>query len=66
MIWSFDDIPVGHWEGIQGGPDKKINENIPCCAGPINDLPSIKEWISGETEQNTSESATGVLLEIKE
>ena len=20
-IWLFDDIPIGHWEGICGGPD---------------------------------------------
>ena len=46
------------------GPDKRTNEKIPHCTGSFNDLASTNECISGETEQNTSEFAQGVLLEI--
>ena len=60
------DIPIGKMEDIRGGPDKRTNERIPHCTGSFNDLPSTSEWISGETEQNTSEYAPGVLLEIKD
>ena len=63
-MWLSDDIPIGQWEGIRRGPDKRINEKIPQFAGSFNDLPSTNERTNGETEQNTSEYAPGVLLEI--
>ena len=63
-IWLSDHIPIGQSEGICGGTDKKTDERVPHCTGPFNDLPSINKWISGETEQNTSEHTPGVLLEI--
>ena len=49
-------------------PDKRTNEKIPHCTGSFNDLPSTKEWSNEQnrTEQNTSEHAEDVLLEIYE
>ena len=52
-----DDIPVGQWECICGGSDKRTNEKIPHCTGSFNDLPFINELINGETEQLKCEYA---------
>ena len=59
-----DDIPIGQWESLCGGPDKRTDDEIPHCSSAFNNLPSSKEQISGEAEQNTGEHAQGMLLEI--
>ena len=53
MIFQSDNgkVFVGH-----------LTKKIPHCTGSFNDLPTTNEWISEETEQNTSEYAAGVLF----
>ena len=59
-----DDIPVGQWESLRGGPDKRTDEEIAYCPSTFNKLPSSNERISGEAEQSSGEHAQGILLEI--
>ena len=58
------DIPVGQWESLLGGPDKRTDEEIAFCSSTFNKLPSSNERISVEAVQNSGEEAQGILLEI--
>ena len=58
------DIPVGQWESLRGGPDKRTDEEIAFCSSTFNNLPSSNERISVEAVQNSGEEAQGILLEI--
>ena len=64
MIRLSDDIPVGQWETLCGGPDKRTHEEIPYCSSAVNNLPSSNKRISGKAQQNSGEHAQSKLLEI--
>ena len=46
------------------GTDERTHEKISHCTGTFDDLLSTNEWTSGKAEQNASEYAQGIVLEI--
>ena len=60
---ASDDIPIGQWESLRGGLDKRTDEEMLYGSSAFNNLPSSNERISGEAEQNTGEHAQSILLE---
>ena len=59
MTFQSDNGKAFFW-----GPDKRSHEEIPHCTGTLDDIPSTNEWTRGEAEQNASEYAQGILLEV--
>ena len=59
-----DDIPIGQWECLRGGPDKRTDEDIPHCSSAFNNLPSSNERNNGEAKENSGEHAHGIMLGI--
>ena len=44
-IWLAEDNPIGQWESLRRGPDKRTDEEIPHCSRAFNNLPSSNERI---------------------
>ena len=63
-MWLSGDIPIGQWESLRGGPDKRTDEVIPLCSSAFNNLPSSNELISEDAKQNTGYFTQVILLEI--
>ena len=59
MTFQSDNGKAFFW-----GPDKRSHEEIPHCTSTLDDIPSTNEWTRGEAEQNASEYAQGILLEV--
>ena len=61
-----DDIPIGQWEGIRGHLTKELMRRSHIAQAHSTTYHPQKNGVMNRTEQNTSEHAEDVLLEIYE